>query len=186
MKMKNFVILLGIFFSVVCITTSLQAQIQAGNAHFSKGDKFVNIGLGLGSSVGGGLKTVVPPFSVVYEQGISDRISVGGYFGYTSAHETYADIDINYNYSILGLRGSYHFSLTDKLDTYAGLMLGYIVASVDYDSDNPYLKDYNPSASGVGWSAHLGARYPVSKKLSAFAELGYGISVLNLGASIKL
>jgi hypothetical protein len=41
------------------------------------------------------------------------------------------------------------------------------------------------AASAILYGAHLGARYYFTDNIGAHAELGYGISVLTLGASFK-
>ena len=45
-----------------------------------------------------------------------------------------------------------------------------------------YVSSYN---SGINWSLFLGARYFFTENVGAFAELGYGISNLNLGVTFK-
>ncbi len=171
---------------IVLLTSEASAQAKSNNAPFSKGVHIIQAGLGLGSTFTSGLNTKIPPVNFVYERGISNKISLGGYFGYSSADENLLDIDIDYKYRIMGLRGSYHFSFLKKLDTYAGLMLGYIEVSADYKTDNPFLQDFSPSASGFGGAVHFGARYPFSENLGAYAEVGYGVSLLNIGLSLKL
>ena len=42
------------------------------------------------------------------------------------------------------------------------------------------------SSSGLAYSGFVGGRYYFSEKLAAFAEIGYGISVLTFGVSFKL
>lgn len=166
---------------------------------FSKGDKAVNLGIGIGSYYGGdGYSSGIPPISISYEQGVVDgllggkaSIGVGGYLAYTSnkwetswANYTYG---YKYSYYILGARGVFHYQFIDKLDTYTGLMLGYNVVSSKYFGDD--LGAFTPdasSASGFGFSAFIGARYQFTPKFTAFAEIGYGISALQLGISMKL
>jgi len=44
----------------------------------------------------------------------------------------------------------------------------------------------SPTSGGLTWSGFLGARYQFKEKIGAFAELGYGVSFLNLGLRLKL
>ncbi len=93
--------------------------------------------------------------------GINDNISLGGYVGYSSSKEDFSGFGANYSwkytYIIVGARGAYHFDLVDNMDTYAGLMLGYNVASTTYDG--PGATPASPSVGGIAYSGFLGARY---------------------------
>jgi hypothetical protein len=165
---------------------------------FAKGDKVANIGIGLGSYLGGaGYKQSLPPISVSYEQGIvsgllNDKasIGVGGYLAYTANEwETvYGNFNYGYKYSylIFGARGVFHYQFVNKLDTYAGVMLGYNVVNGKYFGDD--LGGYTPAAAAASsftYSTFVGARYYFSDKFAAFAELGYGIAAIELGVALK-
>jgi hypothetical protein len=179
-----------LFFVLTIAATLSFSNANAQNANFGgKGQIDVNAGVGLLRTIYGTHTTTVPPISLSAEYGISDKISVGGYLAYTATKD-YLWLDDNdfarYSFTIIGARGSYHFNITDKLDTYGGLMLGYAVASSKIESDNIYLDDFAVAASGLALSAHVGARYNFTENMGAFAELGYGVSVLNVGVTFKL
>ncbi len=180
--------LVYVFMLVGCLfTTVAGAQITAGNPNFNEGDLDVNVGLGLARTYYSYTSTVVPPLSVSAEYGLSDKISVGGFLGFSTAKEDWYGGEINYSFLIIGARGSYHLTVWDKLDTYAGLMLGYNIVSASFDDTfGDYLDDYSVAASGMALSAYIGGRYGFNEQLSGFVEIGYGISVLNLGVSFKL
>lgn len=187
MKKLCFLIL---FAASLFATNQTNAQtITAGNPSFSKGQWDVNAGIGLLRTFYGSHNGVVPPVSVSAEVGVTDQISVGGYIGYTSTSERFGfqgDYDrVKYTFVIVGARGSYHFNIWDKMDTYGGLMLGYAVASAKWDTDNQYLNDGSFAAGGVNLSAYIGGRYDINENIGAFAEIGYGISVLTVGATMK-
>ena len=61
-------------------------------------------------------------------------------------------------------------------------MLGYNIAS--YSVSGGYTGTNN-HGSGLGYSFLLGARWFFTNNLAAFAELGYGVSVINAGISFK-
>lgn len=187
--MKNLFFLI-LFAASLLSTNQVNAQtITAGNPNFSKGQWDVNAGVGLIRTFYGSHRGVVPPVSVSAEVGVTDNISVGGYIGYTSTKDRFGFLDdfdvVKYSFLIIGARGSYHFNVWDKMDTYGGLMLGYAVASAKWDSSNPYLEDASFAASGLSLSAYIGGRYDINENIGAFAEIGYGISVLTLGATMK-
>ena len=60
-------------------------------------------------------------------------------------------------------------------------MLGYNIIS--FNGDNTFLG--NTTASGAAYSIFLGSRYRFTDRVGVFAELGYGISVLQLGLNLK-
>ena len=169
---------------------------------FSEGDKVINLGIGLGSTLytGNGFSTTIPPISASFEYGILNDIlekgsvGVGGYIGYTaSKYETtyydwmsgnYVDYGWEYGNLIIGARGSFHYPLVDKLDTYAGMMLGYNVVSINEIGDVSF--GSSTAGSGLAWSMYIGGRYWFNPKIAAMAELGYGIAYLNLGVAFKL
>lgn len=177
---------------------------------YKEGGSQVNLGVGFITNFvtipsGTGYTThSIPPISASYEYGITDKISVGGYLGYTSTgwDYTYTTNDLTkagfpkvdatstttYSYTIFGVRGSYHFATSDKLDPYAGAMLGYNVASVSWTTNDPNTGGINiapVAASAVAFSAHLGARYFFTDNIGAFAEIGYGVAIANLGLTLK-
>ncbi len=183
--MKKLSILVIAIFSV----SMMQAQTP-----FLKGDKVVNIGLGLGTyNVNG--KTTIPPLSVSLDYGVKDQLfdeksslSVGGYVGYYASKTTYIG-DINGEYGskfssiFLGARAAVHYDFLEDLDTYGGLMLGYDIANV---SNYGNYGNLSVSAGGFIFSGYLGARYYFTERIAAFLELGYGLSAVELGVAFKL
>ena len=159
------------------------SELAFGQAH-TAGTKNLNVGVGLGNVIATG-DGLVPPIGASFEVGIKDNISVGGYFGYTASEQQIGVGSWKYTYMIVGARGAYHrdFLDNDKLDTYGGLLLGYNIASVKWE-DNGNLA--TPSAGGFTYSFFIGGRYAFTDSLGAFAELGYGISWLQLGVNLKL
>lgn len=176
--MKKFVFVLA--FALIGFTYNAQAQ-------FEKGQMDANIGIGLGASFATGTVDL-PPVSLSLDFGINDNISLGGYVGYSSSKEDFSGFGANYSwkytYIIVGARGAYHFDLVDNMDTYAGLMLGYNVASTTYDG--PGATPASPSVGGIAYSGFLGARYHFGDTFGVYAELGYGIALLNVGLTLKL
>ncbi|OJV35993.1 MAG: hypothetical protein BGO29_14290 [Bacteroidales bacterium 36-12] len=191
-----------IFFTLILVfTCSVFVSVNAKDI-FSKGDQAVGIGIGIGSYYGGdGYSSGIPPISVSYERGIVEgllngkgSIGVGGYAAYTSNKwegsyfngTTDVTYGWKYNYIVLGARGAFHYQFVDKLDTYTGLMLGYNIVSSKYIGNNIAMSTTNNNTSGFGFSAFIGGRYHFSPKYAAYAEVGYGISALELGLSIRL
>jgi hypothetical protein len=111
-------------------------------------------------------------------------LGIGAYLGYATNKYKAGDYGWNFNHLIIGARGALHYQLVDKLDTYAGLMLGYDAVSSSLYGTNQY-NILAPTPSALGLSLFIGARYYFSDNTAAFAELGYGIALLQLGVSFK-
>jgi hypothetical protein len=162
------------------------AQLLAQESTFKQGDKVVNLGIGFGSTYYGSYYTShTPAISASLEVGVKDgvldkgSIGVGGYIGYSSA--TWANYYKTSNF-IIGARGSFHYPLVNKLDTYTGLLLGYNIYSYKYETT--YLGAKGSAGNlMVAWFA--GARYYFSNNFAVMAEVGYGIAYLTVGVSFK-
>lgn len=168
--------------------TQLNAQM------YMKGQQDLHLGVGLGTTFyGSGYHSVLPPLNVSFEKGITENIGAGGYLGYASSRYDYTGFDYHWTYSyiIIGARGAYHYDVfkNPKLDTYGGAMLGFTIARAKFHSNDPLINEDNFTNSGNGgltWSGFLGARYQFREKLGGYAELGYGVSFLNIGLRLKL
>jgi hypothetical protein len=161
-------------------------QLLAQESTFKKGDKALNLGIGFGSSYYGGFYTShMPAISASFEVGVADgildkgSIGVGGYIGYSSAKYSIYWKTTNF---LIGARGSFHYPLVNKLDTYTGLQLGYNVFSTKY-LDNTYSTGGSASTLQFAWFA--GARYYLSKNFGLMAEVGYGVAYLTIGVALK-
>lgn len=162
---------------------------------FEKGDKVLNLGVGFGSGLytGGGYSSQMPALSASLEVGIVDNvidkgsIGIGGYIGYTSAKQDFSDFGYTYGWKytnlVLAARGAFHYPLVEKLDTYAGLALGYNIVTVKETGNVP--SGVTATGSAVYLSGFLGARYYFSDKFAGFIELGSGIAYFNLGVALK-
>lgn len=179
-----------LMFVVACFALT---QLIAQEPTFVKGDKALNIGIGLGSTLYSGTyyKSQIPPISASLEFGVVDNIiekgviGVGPYIGYSSYKYEYSGWGWKYTNIIIGARGNFHYPLVNKLDTYTGLLLGYNVASSKEFGDAVPGWDYSYSAGGIAWSWFIGGRYYFKETFAVMAELGYGIAYLNLGIALK-
>ena len=168
-------------------------MLKAQESMFNLGDKVVSLGIGFGTTLysGGYYSRGFPPLSISYEQAIKDDIlekgviGVGGYLGYTSYKWDYLGWGYKYSNIIFGAGGSFHYPLVDKLDTYISILLGYrISTSSEYGTSIPGY-DYDTSSGGLVFSSFVGARYYFTETIAAFAQVGYGISYLTIGVSIR-
>ncbi len=185
---KTFLLITGVF--ILASFGFTQEPIRA------TGEKVINIGTGLGSVLytGAGYSTTLTPVFVFYEQIILDeiidkgQIGVGGYLGFATykwdSQGFGSTWGWNYSNIVIGARGTFHYPLIENLDTYSGLFLGYQIVSVS--EFGVIQSGYTPHESRPIWSLYIGGRYFFTEKFAGMIELGYGITFLNLGLSMKL
>ncbi|WP_247235751.1 hypothetical protein [Telluribacter sp. SYSU D00476] len=161
------------FFLTFVVMAMFTLASQSAFAQYEKGDKLLNVGIGLGTYGYGGIG-----LGGSFEVGVHDAISVGALGGYSSRGY------LGYRWSVLtiGARGSYHFNellnLNDeRFDLYAGLGLAY--RNINYGGI------YDSYGDGVSLLAHIGGRYYFKPSTALFAELGSGFSVLHAGVAFK-
>lgn len=193
--MKNDFIMKKIFLLITLL--SLHHSVFSGN-EFSVGSNVVNVGFGLGGRMGlsSGVSSS-PGIGIGYELGYWDMkgpgvISLGGYLGYKAYSNTGnfggSAYTQKWNYTLIGFRSAYHYNGLNipHLDPYGGAMLSYNALSYRFSSG--YVSEGNIGgsyASKIGLSLYLGSRYYFNEKFAAYAELGFGIAHLTIGASYR-
>jgi hypothetical protein len=161
------------------ILSILTISSFAQNGAYSKGDKLLNIGIGVNSYYDGGI-----PIGASFEKGITDDISIGAQADYLSAD--YASIKFTAIY--VGLRASYHANKllnikNDKIDLYGGPTLGYRSFSWK-DEDLNLGDDYG---SGLFLGVYIVGKYYINKNIGLFAEFGaIGSTNARIGIAFKL
>jgi hypothetical protein len=170
---------------VTIVTLFALSQVSfAQDKVFAKDDKVVSASLGFGNTInnGNGWRTTFPPISFAGEYGIVDglidgkaSIGAGVGFGYAGMKYTYLSNSYRYSNLILGARGAFHYQFIDKLDTYAGLLIGYDIVSGD---NNFAVSDYI-------WGYYVGARYYLTNNWAIMSEIGNNVSWFNIGVAYK-
>lgn len=164
---------------------------------FEEGVVVLQPGIGYGL-IGTEGTVEIPPVSLNLEFAGSPEWSFGGYVGYASSKETYIsssntggwwtlpDYGFRATYLIFGGRLNYHMNTeSEKVDTYAGVMLGYNAVSVSEWGGNVN-RPASLNFSGVLYGGQIGVRYYFSPALGVFTEAGYGIGFVTAGLSLKL
>lgn len=185
MKIKNLMIVT----LLACGFLSAAAQTPT----FSKGDKVVNLCVGFGSGFysGVGYSSKTPALSGSLDVGIVDNIlekgtiGIGGIVGYSSAKYDYTGYGWKYTHLVIAARGTFHYPLVDKLDTYAGLALGYNAVTSKETGNWPGTTNYKATGSSPYFAGFIGARYYFSDSFAGVAELGSGIAYFNVGVALK-
>ena len=188
--MKKPVIICSIFLAMLL---GVWMKAAAQERTFLQQDRVIGLSIGLGGTLYSGYDSGfsrTPAISLSYEHCVKDNLfdensalGIGGMLGFASAKysapgDSWSWKSTNF---ILGGRGALHYQFIDNLDTYTGLMLGYNIVSTKYTGE----VSQDASGGGFAWAWYLGGRYYFSESTAAFAELGYGIAVLNLGVALK-
>ncbi len=176
----------NLLLTFIAILASVNIHAQA----FENGTTAANAGIGLGTALNG-LGNARPALSISVDHGLWDIggpgvISLGGYLGNTGYKYDSMGYTAKWNYFVIGARGAYHYNGFEdlpELDLYGGVMLAYNI--VKYTHDGPGADLANNYGSGLGFSGFIGGRWFFSDNFGAFAELGYGVSVLNIGVTYK-
>jgi hypothetical protein len=172
---KTIIVLLCSILSTISITAKNPSK---GGNSFTQGTTVGQAMLGLGGVYG-------LPITLVAEHGITDKIGIGGMLGY-ARYSTSLPVYGNYaiNNILIGARGHYHAYTTDKIDAYGAISIGYNLANISYPSTFPTIAQ-TATAGGIFASGNIGGRYYFNPKLAAVAEIGYGVSYLNIGVAMK-
>lgn len=184
--MKIKVLLFAILFAFGFLTVNAQTP------SFEKGDKVLNLGVGFGGNYYSGYSgsshtpLLAAAFDVSILDGILDKgtVGIGGYVGYQSAKWDETGYGWKLTNLLIGPRGTFHYPFVDKLDTYAGLLLGYHSVKWTYTGNWP--TTHNDKGSTVYFSGFVGARYYFTNSIGAYLELGSGsLGLANIGVAIK-
>jgi len=172
-----------LLFSLVLLTSCLSGFAQKS---FSKGDKLLNIGVGINSYYSGGI-----PFGASFESGITNEISAGANVDYLSNKYNYGS-GYSYKFTALyiGVRASYHVNELlkldmKKIDLYGGATLGY--RRFSWSDDYTYGGLSGSYGSGIYLGAYVGGKYYFAEKIGVFAELGaIGSTNARVGVAFRL
>ncbi|MCQ2189374.1 MAG: hypothetical protein MJZ00_05625 [Paludibacteraceae bacterium] len=186
---------------------------KSGGDGFSKGSVAMDITVGAPTHSGTDFrKVMIPPLSLCIDGGIASigskcAISLGGmasyylydvwgtdhgynYHGHYYTSNLYYDAEQHNVFA--AFRGAFHFDPVDKIDIYAGLLMGghwkiwNYVDGADYHS---YYGD-NPTRNKFSFGPFIGARFFVSRAFGFKAEFGAdsgsGIPYAQGGITFKL
>ncbi|HXD93604.1 MAG TPA: hypothetical protein VNX01_10350 [Bacteroidia bacterium] len=195
------IIILFVTTALISIATISKAQDEQC---FKKGTSAINLGVGFGNTIayGTGLYgygtgiSISPAFTASYEYGIIHvgigTIGAGLEFGYQGSHYNYTDgVNIykeRWTTLAFGPRATYHFDFLNKkkFDVYPIIQVN--IYSSLYSDNGPAGGTYlNPNTNSVSVrpSVLVAARYFFTPNIGVYSELGYDISIIKAGLSIK-
>ena len=168
------------------LSFALTSTVFAQQYGYNKGDKLLNLGVGVNSYYDSGL-----PLSISFEQGVTDKISVGGGVDYLSNKYKLGDgLFFKFTALYFGARASYHVNellkvKNEKIDLYGGITAGYRSFTWKDNYNNSTLG--NSYGSGVFFGGYIGGKYFFSDRLGGFTELGAaGSTNARVGLALKL
>lgn len=168
---------------------------------FEKGAHAINLDMGfvntpyIGTSYYEGF---FPSLSVSYEYGVASVpmgsdltgvIGIGAYAGICRSNYNFYDNGDHYTINDLdvGIRGNYHFIFHDKLDTYAGVWIGANLTNHDWKGEWEEPQGiYFAHGNGLAAGAYVGARWFITDNIGVNAEVGWLISLVNIGVTFKI
>jgi len=180
------------------IAVALVAAMVVAGAAGAQEKFLINAGIGYGFLP---YKMSLPPISASVEYMLdSIPLSIGGYFGMTGYKEDATKL-VSYKASMVGFgaKGSWHFGFgPEKLDPYAGLVLGWLVYNQEVTTTVPEVKaggivitketttTAKNNLSTFLYGINVGARYFFTNNIGAYLELGYSaVSVASVGLAVK-
>ena len=191
----------------LCILAAAICVPGTAHAQFDEGDNVLGVGVGLGGNYGIGFSgagvSQTPAMALHFDHGMGylgpGTWGLGGFLGYKSFKYVYDNrytsnnytSSYKWTYTVIGARGTWHYNEwhgTSQLDTYGGLMLAYRISSFKDETNYPTgaVRFNAGSYSGVNLTGLLGARYFFTDKIGAYMEVGFGVSVLQLGLAARL
>jgi len=189
---------------VTLITIFAITTVNAQYSTFKKGESQATVGVGIiPTFTGANTTTNVLPISTTIGYRVTDNFAVSAYAGYTQASTTPTLVNDgllashNNNFVMAGVRAELHAARFERIDIYGGAMLSYAkpfvkatnattneVVDLGPSTTNPY-KNPAPKSTFLP-SGFVGASYFITENLGAYVEIGYGVSILNTGLTIRL
>lgn len=216
MMRKLFTVTCGI----LCASLAFSAPAKGGkkkgaSAAFTEGSVAMDITIGAPTHSGTEFRDVmIPPLTLCVDGGLTSigksgkmAISLGGMasyylydvwghqYGY-NYHGYYYNTSLFYDAEMhnifVAFRGAFHFDPTDRIDVYAGLLMGGHWKIWNYVDGLDYYSYYgeNPTRNKFSFGPFLGARFFVSDgfgfKAEFGADSGSGFPYAQAGITFKL
>ena len=181
-------------------TLALTVNAQKSKiTRFKAGDVELSAGIGLlPTFLADQAQTIIPPVGLRLGYRVSENFSLAGFVSYSSSETdriSLPDGTINKwenNYTMVGLRGAVHATRIQNWDIYGGFMAAYNITDVnrtivDHSNDDiDFRSPYQPTNSDTfTFGGFVGGAYYFKKNLAVFGELGYGVSLVNAGVTLK-
>lgn len=195
----------GSIFLIALFAGTLAAQ----SAQIKPRDWTVSLAVGpLPTFVSDGGSINMLPVSAAIGYRFSEFFSAYGYAGYTSMTSKpiveFSDEVVQYtnNMAVAGLRGEVHAQPADRIEMYGGGMVSLQMPDVTreelpelipsdvykttFGPDTDRLDQLPKAKNEIIYSGFVGMRYFPTRRLALFGEVGYGISLLSTGITLRI
>ncbi len=190
--------------NVLILLTAVSTLLFANLANAQTGKFTLNAGIGFEPTMYADEANInTPPVSLKIGYQVTPAFSVNAFGGYSSAtSQSYLISDgqlanVTNKHLLIGLRGELRRELSQRFDVYGGGMFGYSVSNLeetdpltgqDIDRQNGGPTPYNPNApkGKLMYSAFVGGTFYMVNHVGVFAEVGYGVSLVNAGLAFRL
>lgn len=140
-------------------------------------------------------KMLVPPVSASVDYRMGSILSVGAFGAYSSTETNTIKLEDGSAFKwqndswMAGVKVAAHSANFDRVDVYGGFTLGYqipdIKANVEIPGEQRLPEPTNVKNHWI-YAGFVGVAGYLTPHLGVYGELGYGISLLNVGVSIKI
>lgn len=161
---------------VICAAFGMSDSASAQDV-LDQGTNIANIGAGLNLRRIGGEDFSSATVNVFAERCFADNLW-DDKSAFTAGGQLLGSFFKNGMSYFIGPRAGLHYQFVPKLDTYLFLALGLHGYNVGVD-------EVKSSGVEFGYNGGLGVRYMFTPTVGGYAELGYGVTILNIGASFK-
>ncbi len=193
----SFILLLGVLYLFLCNAEAL-AQRRSERL-FKKGesDLFMQVGV-VPTYLVDNAKIVLPPIGLRAQHRYARNLSIGLEVGHSVSQKSdlfqvTEEIREYENTSyFFGLRNAVHCDChsLNNIDIYGGFTLGYALTYIKVlnGSFGPpeWHRGIKPKKGTVTYSGFVGIRYACGPWLSLSGEIGFGVSLVQLGVGIKI
>lgn len=205
MKKLSFILITG---CLLCLNIACFGQRDEKNGCYCKkepaflrsGQAFVQFGIGASPMI---LKdkgrTIVPPVDASLDYLLREKFSLGLMVGHSVAairpKKNLGNLSAyrweNDTY-YAGLRASVHGNPSEHWNIYGGFMLGYFLHCITPNVDDPYsrqiegLNGMKRKRGQLSYTGFVGLRYLTRSRFTFFGELGYGVSLVRVGAGYRV
>ena len=183
------------------LTSWLLASCYPGNLSAqATGNWTLAVGIGAVPTFTKGPRRVdTPPLAARLDYRVHRHVQLGAYFGY-SATTSLIDyshdglyLPLRNDYYIGGLRATFLTAPSTRSHLYGGAMLGYNLPVISQvGSDAPVVLPrgkphyYRLPEASCFLSGFVGGRYALTSRVGIYGELGFGVSLLQMGLSVSL
>jgi hypothetical protein len=173
-----------LFSSMVVAAAIVTASASQVHAQVSKDYMDVGAVIGLG-----GIGSASASFGGRFEKIFKELPDLGGGLLGIGVSADYYGYNFGGGYSLsyipIGATANYHFKLDNKkIDPFLGAGLGFQVVNCSGAGLSGF--GCGGYSSGVYFIGRAGARYFLTDKLAAYADVGAGAATINLGITFKL